>query len=164
MSQDRPVFQKANSQSLELHGSNGEWWFLDGKGVHVEGKYFSDSMQAFQWAHTQGYRLVEAEPATVPKLFTAITYSKEGQGYEPTAFYVAAMDSQDAERVLLATHESVEQSLERFIITDELMAEHPTSVHLALNHDRAREVLSEADFRNWVEVMTSGTTPTYRRF
>lgn len=57
MGQQRKVFEKVTRQTLVLHdGNNGEWWFMDEKGVFVKG-YFSTPIDAYQWAAKQGFTL-----------------------------------------------------------------------------------------------------------
>ncbi len=62
MSQQRNIFERVTRETLVLHdGNNGDWWFMDEKGVFVKG-YFSSPIHAYQWAAKQGFTLTCKQP------------------------------------------------------------------------------------------------------
>lgn len=93
-----------------------------------------------------------------PKLFTALFFNQVDDSYEVNAVYVAAMNSKQAEDILVGDPAYVfGVNCQRFIHTDEMMALHPVNAHILGGQAHNREVINTAQYQSWVHGQTTAT-------
>ena len=91
-------------------------------------------------------------------LFYCIAFYLVDEHYEPTAYYIAAHSSAEAEELLLVQHgDTLGRTSHRFIATDEMMQAHPYSIHSVHNEARTPERLSEHEVQAWATAQTQAS-------